>query len=139
MAAKEMYDYLSAATADVDVTLSTPKPQEYLLEEGTKNQDVLLADDGSEQVVTLADAFIFYATLRWDYLSESDAGTILDLYYNTSYANRRAKSIKWAHPTDGHTYVVKFAGDMSRIVRAGAGGIQHGVSEIKLKVLGYVS
>src|SRR5512139_870435 len=136
MAAKEMYDYLSTISADVDVTLSTPNPQRILTEAGSKQQVVHFGDDGSEMVITLSDSWIFLVTLLWESLTSSDAGTILDIYYNASYANRRAKSFKWAHPSDGHTYVVKFAGDLERSIKPAG---LHGVSTVSLKVLGRIA
>jgi len=113
MAAKEMYDYLSAAVADKDVTLSVA-PQEILTEQSSKNTVIHLGDDGSEVRVNLSDASIFYVTLQWDYLDESDSGTVIDFWNDTVKGNGMANSFKWGHPTDGHTYVVRFASDLSR-------------------------
>jgi len=136
MAAKEMYDYVSTVTADNDVTLSTPTPQKIITEKGLKNQVIHLGDDGSEERITLADASIFYATLQWDGLIEADAGTIMDFYFDAAKGNGRAESFKWAHPTDGHTYVVRFDCDFSR-PRKGAG--IHQIKTMKLKVLGRIA
>jgi hypothetical protein len=114
MAAKEMYDYLDVASPDNDVTLSTPTPQGILTEEGELNQVVHAMDDGSDQVVTLATDKIFYVTLQWNALEPADAGTIMDYYFDAAKGNGIAESFKWDHPTDGHTYVVKFHGTWSR-------------------------
>lgn len=136
MAAKEMYDYVATVAADNNETLSTPKPQIVLVEEGELNQAVHLMDDGSDQVVTLATAEIFYVTLQWNFLSAADAGTIMDFYFDTSKGNGMAESFKWDHPTDGHTYVVKFRDRWSRSLEPGS--VQY-YPRIRLKVIGRIA
>ena len=136
MAAKEMYDYLSIVAPDNDVTLSTPTPQKIITEKGLKNQVIHLGDDGSEERINLATASIFYVTLLWNALVEADSGTIMDFYFDAAKGNGRAESFKWAHPTDGHTYVVRFDCDFSR-PRKGAG--IHQIKSMKLKVLGRIA
>ena len=107
MANVEMYDYLTTVTSDNDVTLSVT-PQTTLVENMTRNQVVHLGDDDSEEVINLSDNNIFHVNLQWDYVNESDSGTIADFWLSTSKGNGMSESFKWEHPTDGHTYVVKF-------------------------------
>ena len=140
MAAFEMWDYLSNVTADytvssgsVSIDTLTVNPQRVLTEAGAKNQVVHTGDDGTEEIVTLSNVTRFYATLQWDTLPEASAGTIFDQYHNTAKANGIANSFYWDHPTDAHSYCVRFAGPLSRNIRPGS---LHGIASVKLKVLG---
>ena len=134
MANAEMYDYISQATADHDETLSVD-PQRAIPEIGTKNQIIHLGDDGSEERISLSDDSVFYCSLEWPVLSESDAGTLLDFWHSSSKGNGITKTFKWSHPTDGHTYVVRFAGDLTRDLQLGK---IFGVTQVRLKIIGYV-
>lgn len=135
MAASEMYDFLSTVTPDVDVTLSLT-PQGQIRESGTKNQIVHVADDNSREVVSLSDDSIFYLYVPYNALSEADAGTIFDMYHDAAKANGRENSIKFQHPTDGHTYVVKFDCDLDRVKQLAA---IWGFAEIRFWVKGRVA
>ena len=137
MAAKEMYDYLSVVAPDNDVTLSTPLPQDVLTEKGLINQEIHLGDDGSEERVGFSTAVIFYVTLVWKALEAADSGTILDFYFDAAKGNGRIESFKWSHPTDGHTYVVRFNCDLARLWKAG--GKIHEISSVSFKVLGRIA
>jgi len=134
MAAKEMYDYLSVVAPDNDETLSTPKPSK-VIEELFRNQVVHEGDDGSEEVVTLDTDVVGYVTVIFPKLTASDAGTILDFYLSDSKGNCMAESFKWEHPSDGHTYVVRFRSEVPRT-------LQYTIFQfpsIKLKVLGKIA
>ena len=109
MAAKEMYDYLQAATADYTTTTLTIKPS-AIRETGQKNIEINTGDDESEERVAVSLQTIFYVTLSWRHKSESDAGTIFDFYNDQAKGAGEGRSFKWEHPTDGHTYVVRFDG-----------------------------
>lgn len=135
MAAKELYDYLTVATPDNDVTLDV-SPQDVLTEDCSMNQIIHPGDDGSEEVVTLDSDVVCYVTLKWNAISESDAGTILDFWLNAAKGNGVAESFKWTHPTDGHTYVVKFRENVTRTLEPA--GI-FGFSTVRLKVIGYIA
>lgn len=135
MAAKEMYDYLTTIAPDVDVTLAVD-PWEIVPEEGEKRQEVIYGSDGSEEVISQSDNSIFHLALQWKYLSASNAGTIFDIYHDTAKANGLKNSIKWTHPSDGHTYVVKFRGPLKRVWIPGQ---LHEISEIKIRVLGRIA
>jgi len=134
MAAKEMYDYLSTITADYDALLGI-LPQGIVTEESRKNQIVHLGVDGSEERISFNTTPIFYITIYWNSLSESDSGVIFDWYNDTVKANGIQRSFKYAYG-DGHTYVVRFD---SKITRSGKLVSQYGIKGVKLKVLGRIS
>lgn len=131
MALSEMYDFLSQVTPDYD-TFLTIAPQEVIQEEGQLNQVVHLGADGSEEVVTYSTKKIFHVVLLWPCKSKADAGTIFDFYFDAAKANGIARSFKWTHPGDGHTYVVKFREKMGRSDHY----FYHGVDSMKLKIIG---
>ena len=137
MAAKEMWDYLSATpvTPDYNATLDV-RPQRVLIEDGVKNQIVHLGDDNSEEIISYSTDSVFYVSLQWDALTESDAGTIFDFYHDTAKGNGMARSFKWtnyAETSDQHTYTVRFASSLPRSVIPGN---IHGFANILFKVLG---
>jgi len=137
MAAKELYDYLSSTTADNDATLSV-KPNTVIVEEGSKTQSIHMGDDGSEERISHSDKSIFYCILIWTYRNESDAGTIMDFYHDAAKGNGNAESFKWTHPTDGHSYVVRFDGPLKRHLFS-TGTVLFGFPSVRLRVLGYVA
>lgn len=134
MAAAEMYDYLSTITADVDQTL-TIKPQGEVTEEGSFNQIIHLADDNSEERINLSTNPIFYISWKWNQLSEADAGTIYDLYFDTAKANGKVNSFKLQYG-DGHTYVVRFDCKMKR---TGQAVTRWGYPGVSVRVLGRIA
>lgn len=137
MAEVEMYDYLSAVSPDYNSTLDV-SPQEVLPEIVEKNQVIHKFDDGSERVVSLDDTAIFHVKLRWNRgITKSDAGTIFDFYADASKANGMARSFKWDHPLDGHTYVVRFRSELSREWFESATHQRY--SEVVFKVLGRIN
>jgi len=134
MAAKEMRDYISNITADYTGANFTVKPQAILIEDGEFNQVVHAGDDNSEEVITIATEPKFYATLGWNALSEADAGTIFDFYFDTGKGYGMARTFQWEHPSDGHTYVVRFADPLTReYIKGGL----YTYTEIRLRILGY--
>ena len=137
MAAKEIWDYLSAdaVTPDYNVLLDIV-PQKILYELGSKNQIVQLGDDDSEAIISYSDTSIFYMRLIWETLTESDAGTIFDFWHDSTKANGMARTFKFQDHgvTDQHTYTVRFAtSNISRIVRVAQ---IFGFTEIRLRILG---
>lgn len=113
MAAYEMYDILPVKIPDKDVTLSIPC-QVVLPEEGGYDQEVHKADDGQRRVVSFSDVPVIEIVLQWPVSNESDTGTVLEIYYNPLKAFGMANSIKWEHPSDGHTYVIQFQSKIRR-------------------------
>ena len=136
MADKEMYDYLGAVVPDYATTTLAVAPQKIVSEMGRRNQVVHEMDDGSQEVVTLDSDPYFVVSLEWPTKTSVDAGTILDFYMDSAKANGVAKSFKWDHPTDGHTYVVYFMGDITRTIRCA--DVQ-GIPSMKLKVIGRIN
>lgn len=134
MSAKEMYDYLTAAVPDKDATLLV-RPQNVLNEEPIKNQVIHIADDDSEERISLSSKTVFYVSMVWNRLREADSGTIMDFWLDSAKGDGKLNSFKWAHPTDGHTYVVRFDTNVVREIKQAN---IHGVVTIKLKVLGRV-
>jgi hypothetical protein len=135
MAAKEMWDFLSASPVTADYTAATfdVHPQAVLIEDGTKDQVINEADDGSEERISLSDDSIFYVTMQWAKISESDAGIIMDYWHDPAKANGIAKSFYWAHPKDTHTYTARFNSKLSRGISAAN---YQQVDQISLKILG---
>ncbi len=133
MAAKELYDYLSTVSADVDQTLSI-NPQSVLTETITKNDQVQEGDDGgSEERAEFTGNFIAYVVIRFDILDNTDSGTVIDFFYSSSKGNGLINSFKFTHP-DGHTYVVRFDTDMNRLMNP----TTYSNKNIRLKVLGRI-
>ena len=131
MAAKEMWDFLSEVSPDSSETLSVA-PQNVLEERGFKNQIIHIGDDGSEERIVFSDSPMFYVKLEWESISESDSGTIIDFFYDPTKGNGRARTFKWAHPSDGHTYTVRFESGLSRLIKPTI----YGIASLELRVLG---
>ena len=109
MSAEEMYDSLSVVAADVDYTLDV-KPHQVLTERVRRNQVIHKGDDSSKQVITLDGGADEWETiLIFTKISESEAGTILNSFTDSAKGDGIANTFKWAHPSDGHTYVVRHA------------------------------
>ena len=134
MAAQEMYDYLSTIAADYAYTL-TLSARGTVTESTTKNQVIHLGADGSEERVSFSSNSIFYLSWSYPVLTEADSGTLLDLYADSVKANGRQRSFRFTHG-DGHTYVVRFDCDLSRVGRLRS---RYGLPDIKLKVLGRIA
>ena len=135
MAAKEMYDYLSAATADYTTAELQVNPQEALTDFGEKEQYTHKFSDGQRGIVTMSDTSRFIVTLQWNNISTADAGTIMDFWHDNNKAQGMARSFYWHHPRDGHIYTVKFSSPLSTIHLASLTG-RAVVSQIQLDVLG---
>ena len=131
MSAMEPYDFLSVMPIDYDYTLSITA-QETVSEAGFKNQVIHMADDNSEERITLASGSIFYADVPWPILSESDSGVIMDLYHDAAKANGMGRVFKWLSH-DGHTYAVRFDGKMDRSTGP---ALRHGIPTVRFRLLG---
>jgi len=136
MAAKEIYDYLPTKEADYTATELTVTPQRILTETADKKQVVHEYDSGSPDVVSFSDNPVCEITLMWPSITESDAGTILDMYLDTNKANARERTFYFSHP-DGHSYTVRFLGPLSRkYTRNLMAGSRRAVDQITLGVEG---
>lgn len=117
MAEKEIYDYISDATPDNNVTM-TLAARGSITERTTKNQIVHLGVDGSEEVITIASTVIAYLEYPFSALTNSDAGTVFEFWHDAAKGNGIAESFKLQNG-DGHTYVVRFDSDMDRVRHLG--------------------
>ena len=136
MAASEIYDFLSTITSDVDITLSI-KAQGAITEEGYKNQVIHMGDDNSEERITLSTGSIFYVTYPIRQLSESESGTIFDLYHDPVKANGMGRSFKLTtYDSSGVNYVVRFD---CKLIRSGNSVNRWGFPGIRFRILGKVS
>lgn len=133
MAAKEIYDYLSTVSADVDVTLSI-SCQVEIVETGYKDQVIHMSANGSPERKGFSEDAIAIFRIQYNVLSASDAGTIFDIYHDSAKANAFENSFKFNHP-DGHTYVVKFSTRLPREFLP----THHGYKEIDLIVIGRIA
>ncbi len=133
MAEFEMYDYVQSVNADYDTTTLSLRPQGVIYEDGSKSVEIHEGRDGSEEAVILSDQSVFYVRLQWNAISASESGDIFDLYHDPVKAAGTARSFKWEHPTDGHTYVVKFRDTLSRFKQNAA---IYGFTTLRLKVMG---
>ncbi len=129
-----MYDRLSAVTADYNYTLTIP-PQGTVSEESQKNGIAHVGADGSEERISYGTVPIFSITIGWNILSESNSGTIFDLYNDPAKANGCQRSFYITYG-DGHTYTVRF--DCS-LPRSGSGMSRMGIQGVRLKVLGRIA
>jgi hypothetical protein len=132
MAAKYLSDYFTGTiTADYTTAL-TIRAQGVVTEEGYKNQVIHLADDNSEERVTLVTGSIFYVSWDLNQLSESDAGTVFDHYNDPAKANGMGRTFKWtAHDTKN--YVARWDCKLSR---SGNALSRWGFKGLRLRVLG---
>jgi hypothetical protein len=127
-----MSDYFTGTVAADYNTALTIKAQGIVTEEGYKNQVIHLADDNSEERVTLSTGSIFYVTWSLNQLSESDAGTVYDHYHDPAKANGMGRSFKWtAHDTKNYT-----ARWDCILSRAGNALSRWGYQKLRMRVLG---
>jgi hypothetical protein len=140
MAAKEMYDYLSTISPDVSsFTLGVAPyaivPQGAVAERGVMNQEIHTSDDDSEERISFSSAPTFTVRIPFETLTESEAGVLYDIYYDSAKANGIEKTFKWLYP-DGHTYVARFDCDLERIRKAAD---IYGFAEITMRILGRIA
>jgi len=133
MAAKEIYDYISIATADNDQTM-TLEARGDVQENTSKNQIIHLGVDGSEERVTISDTVIAYLVYPFSALSDSDAGTVFDFWHDAAKGNGKVESFKLQY-TDGHTYVVRFESNMDRVRKLGG----FSSVDVVFKILGRIA
>jgi hypothetical protein len=122
MANKELYDYLTAVT-QIRIT-------------GNFNVVVLEADDDAETRIILGTAPRAWIDYPFKALSQSDAGTLFEFFYDAAYGGGIAYSFKLTHPTDGHTYVVRFDCDLEQVKQ----NVEvYGYGNCRFKVLGRIN
>jgi hypothetical protein len=126
-------DYIDQKTADYTATQFDVTPQGVLWEDGDYDQEEIKYDGGNIQVITKGGGTPeFFFRLAWSLLREADADKIVDFFFDSAKAKGRARSFEFPHPTDGNTYIVRFASSVSRSIR-----LHRGFKEITLRVVGY--
>lgn len=135
MADKEMYDYLSTVTPTYTTTTLSISPQGELRYAGRFPQNTHITDDGVPHTISKGSVPYFDVFIRWDILTSSDAGTVMDFYLDANKAKGMEKSFYWDHPVDGHTYVAMFMTDFSGIYKAGW-GTKQAIPELQLRIIG---
>lgn len=134
-----MYDYLDVATPDYGDDSSEDAlsltPHNSMTEISEKNQIIHVADDNSEERISLSDDNIFNVTLQWNTITESEAGTIVDFYFDPAKGNGVTRTFVWEHPTDGHEYVVRFTGAIKRKINPAS---LYDIDQITLRVIGKI-
>jgi hypothetical protein len=111
MAIADIWDQLSAVTPDYSTTSLDVSPQSSIIEDTDPNQTIIDYDDKTTEVIEHGDP-IFYLTQKWDKgKSEEDIGTIMDMYWSASKANKHARSFILVYKGSSTTrnLVVKFA------------------------------
>lgn len=134
-----MYDYLDTVTPDYgddsnEAALSLT-PHNVMTELSEKNQIIHTGDDNSEERISLSDDNIFRVTLSWDVITEDESGTIVDFFFDSTKGNGITRTFVWDHPTDGHSYVVRFDGTIKRQIRPAS---LYDIKSITLRVVGKV-
>lgn len=143
MAAKEIYDYLSAVTADYTTAefaydgATQIVPQGVLFTEGGKNVIIHMADDDSEQRIGISSDTRFYVRMQWNLLNESQSGALFDFYHDTAKASGALNSFYWTYSAwlgaEAHTYTVRFTAPLTRLKQMTA---LWTIPTIRLRVLG---
>lgn len=135
----EMYDYLSVVSPDYAYTLDMPG-QDVQQYDGRKNVKIKEYDDETETRLIRSSQSVFFVSVTWPFLTESDAGILFDLYHDANKACGMGRSFRWKNYGEPearrHTYVVRFASPLPETVRP-AGSF--GITNILLKVLGVIS
>lgn len=130
-----MYNYLPEMVADYAVTLDNAL-QIIVEERGFKNQVINKGDDGSEERITFSSSSIFYIGVQWPNKTASSIELIVDWYHDTDKADGMDRTFQWAHPVDGHIYVVRFNTDLTRTIRR---SLIQGIPNCEFAVLGTIS
>lgn len=134
MAAAEIYDYISAGSADNNETL-TLEARGAVREVITRRQVMHKTYGGTTKVVDLSGGeWDVWLEVEYSNLTASDAGTVLDFFMNAGKGNGFAETFKFTH-ADGHTYVVRFDTDVGQVFKLG--GIR-GYDMVRFKVEGKV-
>jgi hypothetical protein len=103
-----MYNYLSNTTPDyVGETLDIT-PHTVLDITGHKSQILYTFKDGSHAVKSVSDQSYFDIVLQWEYLSDTDYETIMDLWHHVNKANGFERTFPWINPVDDIRYAVRF-------------------------------
>jgi len=137
----DMATYLpGTGSPDYDTTKMILTPHNVLTEMSEKNQVIHTADDNSEERISFSNDNIFHVKLGWTILSETDAGTIMDFFFDSAKGNGIARTFLWEHPSDSWCqvssadkwYIVRFSASISRDIQPAN---IYSVKSIKLRVI----
>lgn len=131
-----MYDFCSTVNPDYTGETLILKPQGVMWETGDKAVEIHEGRGVSEEAVILCDESVFFVQLTWKAISDSESGILFSLFHDPTKACGRARSFKWQHPTDGHTYVVKFRDKLPRFKENAP---IYGFSTLTFKVMGRIN
>lgn len=129
-----MKDYLDQVTPDYIGETLTVSPQGVMVHAPLKEQEVHEGDDGSEERISFGDDWTFAVSINMELLTETENSTLMDLYLNDAKADGILWTFPWYNPHDGNTYTARFDSILPWSVNAPK---IYGISEVKLKVLGY--
>jgi len=121
---------ISADCSHLDVLAIAP--QKTINNPGRKNQIVHEFEDFRNAVVSVNSSNIFEIEMQWDYLTESERSTILELFHAETKANGSARTFYWAHPIENNAYVLRFLAPLRTVYKPGL----QGVETIKCRVHG---
>jgi len=131
-------DYLTQQTTGIDYTaeILSELPQGTFTEDGSGGMIARMAEDGTERRLELGGAKpVFFVTFDWDLLSAALQDTLLDWWANATKGRRGANTILWAHPTDGHVYVVRFDFTFKRSFNQ----LRRQITGVRLRILAWYS
>ena len=103
-----MHNYLSNTTPDYTGETLDIIPHTILDITGSKSQILYTFKDESHAVKSISDQSYFDITLQWEYLSDDDYDTIMDLWHNVNKANGFERTFSWVNPVDDITYTARF-------------------------------
>lgn len=133
--AGDMYTYLPTKAADYSTTTLTLAPSDVVVQKGHYATVQTRSDSGVVRTTYLSDTPIFEVVLRWKKITPTEANTIFDFYFDAAKAKGTGRTILWTHPSDGKTYVVRFASDFSREFLP----VRNNITELILAVEGKIA
>jgi hypothetical protein len=108
---------VASSTANYTSATLTVAPQDILVEKFSKVQERFLLDDEASLVISHSNKSQIQVVLRWnEWLSDTDADTLISFWTDSTKANGMARTFYWTHPEDSNTYIVRFTTDISRMI-----------------------
>lgn len=127
-----MGDYLSNETPDLTDTIDLPL-KSILSIQGGIYQEVDTYPGNKQEVYDFGNDSDFTVRFSLAFLTSVQAAGIFNICFNPAKAVKMLKTFLWAHPTDGYTYVVRFA---SKVTREIFDHSYQGIKTITMKVSG---
>ena len=126
------------ATPDYTTTKLVLTPHNVMSERSEKNQVIHTADDSSEERISFSNDNIFWVSLNWSTITETETGTILDFFFDPNKGNGITRTFLWKHPTDtwcqtaAQYYIVRFTAAVARDIQPAS---LYDVKSIKLRII----